>query len=286
MNGRPIEISVIIPSFNQAGLLKQCLDSLYDNITGLSWEAIVVDNASQDDSVRLVAAKYPGVRLIRNQANLGFAKAINQGLAEARGSYYLFLNSDVRVLTGALEALKDFLDKHQQVGAVGAKLLNNDRSVQIQGSFTSAGIWRRTKPKKIGFLPFACILLKKAAVERTGRLDENFFFYNEDLDYCRRLIKAGWQIYYLPQAAVIHQGGGSTKQLGPEALFEGYKGGLYLCRKHYPSWVYRIYSWAVFREISLRQFFQKDRAAVYDDLRRRLKDWLAAEAERTAPGAP
>lgn len=274
MTASPVEVSVIIPSFNQPDLLKQCLTALSEGISNITCQVIVADNASRDNSIKIVTEQFPEVTLLRNETNVGFARAVNQGIKAAQGQYLLLLNSDVVVIPGTVANLADFLKRTRQAGAVGAKLLNPDGTIQIQGSFTSAWIWPSRKPRAVRFMPFACFMLKREVVAKIGLLDENFFFYNEDLDYCRRLIKAGYQIFYLPQAAVTHLGGGSTKELGEAALFEGYKGGLYFCRKHYPGWISWLYQKAVFAEIALKRSVKRERAAAYAALSRRLKAWL------------
>lgn len=228
-------LSVIIVNFNTQDLLKNCLTSIYQYIDILEDEVIVVDNASQDDSVEMVKKKFPAVKLIINQKNLGFAKANNQALRQAQGEYCLLLNSDTQVKSGALEKLVRFANDHLEVGVVGAKLLNPDGSIQ-PSVYHFPSIWRAIKEYWLGqkgiyekYAPAvsgaveveavvgAAILIPKRVFDQVGLLNEQYFMYFEDLDYCRRVRRAGFEVYYLPQAEIIHHHGQSAAKIGSQA---------------------------------------------------------------------
>ena len=238
-----MELSIIIISFNTKELLKRCLNS----VIGDEWsvvrkkrpvtshqspvtEIIVVDNASTDGSVEMAKREFPQVKLIENRENLGFAKANNQALRQAQGKYCLLLNSDTEVKPGAPEKLVEFARQHSEAGIIGARLLNPDNSVQASSyHFPSikralAEFWLGRKgeyekyiaatskePVEVDVVSFAAALLPKKTLEEIGLLNERYFMYFEDLDYCRRVKRAGLKIYYLPEAEVVHHHGASGK---------------------------------------------------------------------------
>lgn len=218
-----MELSVIIVSFNTRELLKKCLASIKNA------EIIVVDNASTDGSVEMVKREFPQVKLIENRENLGFAKANNQALGLAHGEYRLLLNSDTQVKPQALEHLVAFAKKHPEVGIIGARLLNLDGSVQssvyhfpsIKGAIDEYWLGKKGSyekyaltgldPVSVEAVTGAAMLIPKSTIEKIGLLNEQYFMYFEDLDYCRRVKRANLKVYYLPDAEVIHYHGASGK---------------------------------------------------------------------------
>ena len=227
------DVSVIVVNWNTRRLLSECLMSLYDTIRNITFEVIVVDNGSSDGSVEMVQARFPQVHLIANQKNKGFTGANNQALAIFGGRYALLFNSDAVALPGAIETMVHFADAHPQVGMVGAQLLNTDGS--FQASFThfptlqqeflilSAlgrklyGHWYPSHGPRdsqvatqADYVEGACLLARREAVALVGGLDEDYFMYAEEVDWCFRMKQAGWQVWYLPQAKIIHHGGASS----------------------------------------------------------------------------
>ena len=196
----------------------------------------MVDNASLDESLEAVEASFPAVERIRNAENLGFSKANNQVIAKARGRYLLLLNNDTEVLPGALEHLVAFAEAHPRAGAVGCTLLDSSGAEhQLPASILSPHYWSRTRPRKVSWLVGACILLRREALEAIGGLDEDFFFYYEDVDLGMRLKKAGWQSFFTPGARVIHHEKKSSEiaSVKPLTLYHLYRGRLLMARKHY-----------------------------------------------------
>lgn len=224
-----LPLSVIIVTHNHAAYLSRCLDSLVLQVEQAGGEIIIIDNRSDDASVA-VARRYPQVRLYVNQERRGFAANANYGLALAQGRYLLLLNPDTEVLPGALEKLLGFMDAHPQVGLCGAQLLFPDGRVQPSPRrFPTLGtvIARRTplrvflrnsrlnrhhlmldmdhsQPQEVDWLLGACLLVRREALEEVGPLDEGFFLYIEDIDWARRMHQAGWKVYYVPAAQIIH----------------------------------------------------------------------------------
>jgi hypothetical protein len=235
------DLSIIIISYNTCKLLDDCVSSIYCKPSWLSLEVIVVDNASSDGSPDMVASKWPLVILIRNTANQGFAKANNQALAICRGRLALLLNSDTQVRGNALEVMVTFLDSHSQVGILGPQLLNADGTLQPSGnrmpSLLNQIWWSLPLHRIFGAEPWrsryldrgrdynqlvevdevsgAALLVRREVWKSIGVLDEEYFFYFEDIDFCMRAKKAGWCVIYLPEAQVMHHWGASSMQAGP-----------------------------------------------------------------------
>ncbi len=231
-----INVSVIIVSFNTKKLLRKCLASIEKIETG-DWrlETIVIDNASFDGSPEMIKKEFSQVKLIANKKNQGFAKANNQGLKIAKGDYLLLLNSDTEVRSGPLQKLGEFAQNRPQVGVVGAKLLNPDGSIQ-PSVYHFPTIWRAIKEywfglkgtyekyapmfeKEVGVeaVTGAAMLIPRGTIEKIGLLDERYFMYFEDLDYCRRVRRAGFKVFYLPTAEILHHHGQSAVKTGPKA---------------------------------------------------------------------
>ena len=229
-------LSVIIVNWNVRDLLRECLRSLAAGREQLELEVIVVDSASADGSIAMLREEFPWVRLITCDENVGFPRGNNLGLAEARGDYLLLLNPDTVVVDDALTVLRDYLATHPAVGAVGPQLLNPDGSVQSSrrrfptlatGFFESTwlqglvpGVLRRyyaldlpdDATAEVDWLTGACVMVPRAVYERVGGLDEGYFMYSEELDWCRRIVAAGWKVVYHPPARVIHHVGQSSDQ--------------------------------------------------------------------------
>jgi len=216
-----IIVSIIIPSFNTKEVTLRCVKSIVEN-TSFSYEIIVVDNGSTDGSVKQIT----NLKLIANSNNLGFARAVNQGIKVARGRYLLLLNSDVFTNKGSIEKMIDFAKKTPDCGVVGGKLVfgngKTQHSVMVFPTLwqTIAKYWLRRKdpvlPRDVAVVDAvvgAAFLITPEAISRIGVLDERYFMYFEDLDYCRRVKKAGLKTYYLPEAEFTHLHGESGKGL-------------------------------------------------------------------------
>jgi GT2 family glycosyltransferase len=261
------DLSIIIVNTNNRKLLEECLASIYKNTRKVSFEIIVSDNASTDGSQEMVKNKFPQVFLIENQENLGFIKASNLGLRNYHARYALLLNDDTVVKDSALDKLVEFMDHHPEAGACGPKLLNLDGSIQRQGGLLGKRFWRSKNPVAVDFVIGAALIVKKEVIDKVGILDENLYFYNDDLDWCVRIRKAGWKIYFLPQAEVIHYGGYSSRRTFKAKLFvEGFKGGLYFCRKHYGEAAFHIYRLTLILILVLAlpfQIFNKEKLKAY-----------------------
>lgn len=246
-----MRLSIVIVNWNTETLLRDCLASIAANPPEGACEVIVVDNASTDGSAAMVRDVFPEVRLLANGENVGFAGANNQGIEASSGEMILLLNADTVVRAGALETLLRFMENHPEAGAAGARLLNPDGSLQHSCSplptLLGEGLhlfhldyrqrramqaWDVSRPRPVDVLLGACMLLRRAAVEQVGLLDEGYFMYSEEVDYCRRLQDAGWTLYWAPEAEVVHYGGQSTRQAATEMFLRLYAGKLRYFRKH------------------------------------------------------
>ena len=231
-----MDISVIIVNWNTKGFLEECLASLATSKQSL--EIVVVDNNSSDGSPDMVKQKFPNVKLLCNTTNEGFAKGNNQAIKASSGRYVCLVNSDARILPGCLDALADYLDKNSEVGMVGPRVLNRDLTLQstcrrfpnLWNNFCDAFAFRRLFPNSAFFagehmlnfkhdrvifpdvLVGCFIMARREAVDEFGMLDENFFFYGEDIDWAMRCWKSGWKVAFFPNAEAVHFLGGSSKK--------------------------------------------------------------------------
>lgn len=227
----PPTLSVIIVTWNVKDLLLRTLARLPAACAPLTWETIVVDNASSDGSAQAVAAAFPGVHYLRNDTNFGYAKANNQGLALAQGEFLLLLNPDTEADAGSVSALVRFLQAHPVAGIVGPALVLSDGSPQpygFGGNPTVAYLLRRNarrllrrgplhdwgarQASRVDWVSGACLLARRAVFTQIGGLDETMFMYFEDNDWCLRAWQAGWEVWREPAARVLHIGGQSLKQ--------------------------------------------------------------------------
>lgn len=243
------DLSIIIVNYNKFKMLKECLESIYKNTSIINFETFVIDNASTDNSIPMVKQNFPQVNLIKNLSNFGFSKANNQAIKISKGKYILLLNNDTVVLNNALKKMVEFMDTHPHIGGLGPKLLNPDLTTQREGSILSKRFWNSKVPVETNFLTGAALMIRRGVFDKIGFLDENFFFYNEDIDICQRIKKAGWKLYFFPSAQIIHIGQ-KTKNI--EMIYEGYRGGLYLCKKHYNKFTNAIYRLGVLADVSIR----------------------------------
>lgn len=232
------DLSIVIVEWNTIDLLRDCLRSVYDNCGGIDIEVIVVDNASVDGSPEMVEAEFPQVIQIRNTDNRGFAAANNQGFELCTGRHILLLNSDTYVLGNVLKQSVSYLDANPNVGAMGCRVLNPDRTMQRTCSmwprlldlfFMSSGLWKLKRPRVFGryqmthwqrnterdveVISGCYLMLRRSVLEQVGPLDEDFFFFGEETDWCRRMRDAGWRLMFAPVGEIVHYGSASARKL-------------------------------------------------------------------------
>jgi hypothetical protein len=262
-----VDLTVIIVSWNVRELLRRCLESLV--LPRGTFEVIVVDNASSDGSPETVRTDFPHVRLVRNDENRGFPSANNQGLDLSNGRTLLLLNPDTEVVGDALATMVGYMDAHPEVGGLGPQLCNPDGSLQssrrrfptlstalvestvIQEWWKDNRILRRyymsdtpdDAIQPVDWVVGACLLVRREAYEQAGGLDEGFFMYSEEMDWCRRIRDAGWEIVYLPTATVIHHEGKSSEQVVAERHIRFQSSKVRYFRKHHGSVQGEVIRW-------------------------------------------
>ena len=248
-----LDLSIVIVSWNVRTLLERCLSSLpHSHLTpspspqvergaGVRCEIIVVDNASTDGSPDMVRQAFPDVRLIASDSNLGFARANNVGGAHSSGRYILLLNPDTEMIGDALQIMVSYMDSHADVGALGPRLHFPDGCIQpsrrrfptLLTAFLESTVLQQWFPRNrvlhryyvqdrsdeeeqdVDWVIGACLLIRRQAWEQVGPLDESFFMYSEELDWCHRAKTAGWRVVYIPWATVVHYEGQSSIQVVP-----------------------------------------------------------------------
>lgn len=263
--GNP-DVSVVIVNWNTRPVLQNALESLYKETNGVSFETIVVDNGSTDGSVELIKGFGRNVRLISLPENRGFAVGNNLGFKQACGRYVLMLNSDTIVLPTTLIGMVKFLDTHEDVGCVGCKHLNLDGTLQrsvdcfpnLLGDFLSySELYRlpflfpslqkrfpwwseHDKIFEVDWVNGACMMIRSEVITQVGGLDEGYFIYSEEIDWCYRIRKAGWRVFFTPEAEIIHLGGQAMNRAVDVRIVLKYKGEYRFYRKHYPFWKYIV----------------------------------------------
>lgn len=245
-----MKLSVVIVSYNVRSYLEQCLQSVQKALESIEGEVFVVDNHSDDDSVEVVKTRYPWVRLIANDENMGFAKANNIAIRQAGGEYVLLLNPDTVVEEDTLRQVLAFMDSHPKAGGAGVMMHNADGSLAPESRralptpwvscLKMLGFTKRyymshlpwDQPGRIDVISGAFCFLRKKALDEIGLLDEDFFMYGEDIDLSYRLLKGGWENWYLPYK-IIHYKGKSTQKSDYRYVHIFYQAMLIFFRKHY-----------------------------------------------------
>lgn len=255
-SNRP-DMSVTYVNLNTADLLRDSLISIYDQSWEHSIEVVIVDNASTDHSVEMIREEFPQATLIVNPEYRGFGAGNNQAFYSSKGRYLLMLNTDTIVLPGSLDAMIDFMDEHEDAGAMGCKLLNADGSLQRScwrgfPSLTSAIVdafylWRvapflrwvkdteLSEEELEGMLEVdhllgACMLIRSEVIEEVGALNEEYVIYLEETDLCYRMKKAGWKIFFDPTGEVIHFGQQTGRRMPVRSLLQSYRNYYRFCK--------------------------------------------------------
>jgi len=274
-------LDIIIVNHNSTDYLLSCLGSVYDSLQGLPAKVFVQDNASEDDVDRVNEA-FPKVLLSKNSYNMGFSKAANNALKQSAAPYIVLLNPDTHVPHGFFECVLRYMEENPDVGIIGPKILNRDGSVQgsarsfptlltaffgrnslLTGWFPNSRLARQSIPTNIsdGVAPMAvdwvsgaCMVVRKKAIDDVGFMDERFFMYWEDVDWCKRMWHSGWKVVYFPQASIVHYVGGSSEKLALRSVFEFHKS-CYRIYSKYANFPLKVISPLVFFGIALRFFF-------------------------------
>jgi len=248
-----MDISIIVVNWNTKELLLECLKSIYHTAIDLNIEVIVVDNDSHDGSIQAVKEKFSQVKLIQNNENKGFAKASNQAISVASGRYLLLLNSDTRLTDGALTAFVNFMDKTPEAGIAACQYIDDEGNKQnsfdnfptLPTELLNKTLLKTLFPqkypskKKDYYQPMevesvigACMMVRREAIKQVGMLDEDYFFFMEETDWCFRMRDAGWKIYHLPEIRIYHLQGKSKERNPSKAWIEYYRSSYKKKKKH------------------------------------------------------
>jgi hypothetical protein len=256
-----VYLSIIIVSYNTREVIRNCLSSIYQNPPKQPFEIIVVDNNSLDESQKVIEREFPDVILIRNSENVGFARANNQGIEVSKGEFILILNPDTVLFPGALDRMIAFMEKNPDVGAVTPKIWLDEGKTLHQScilhpftienyifAYSLLGrvflhnwvlkklwkkdimIWLSKDPLEVDCIAGTCIMVRREVLKNVGLLDENFFMFFEDVDWCLRMKKMGWRLFFLPEAEIMHIAHQSTSDRISEIHHNSQ---VYYLRKHF-----------------------------------------------------
>ncbi len=272
-------ISIVIVNWKTPRLLSGCLDSLFADAGSRDFEIWVVDNASGDGSLAMLEERYPRVRVIANEENVGFARACNQAIARSSGRYVLLINPDTLAVGDAVSRLAEFMDANPQCGAVGPKILNPDGTLQLAcrrsfpdplAAFFRLSYLSRLFPRsklmarynltfedpdsllEVDALSGSCMMVRRQAIETVGVLDEEWFMYGEEIDWCWRIKKAGWKVVYNPQAVIYHYHGAASRLRPVKATISLHHGMTLFYRKHVAPRYWAPFNALVYAGIWLR----------------------------------
>ncbi len=292
-----MKLSIVIVNYNVRYFLEQCLKSVYKALDGIDAEVFVVDNNSADSSVEMVRASFPGVKLIVNEDNPGFSKANNQAIRKAQGEYILLLNPDTVVEEQTFQRSLEFMDAHPKAGGLGIKMIDGRGNylpeskrglptpwVAFYKIFGLSALFPRSKRfakyylghlsedenQEVEVLAGAYMLMRKKVLDEVGLLDEDFFMYGEDIDLSYRILKGGYQNYYLADSTIIHYKGESTKKGSLNYVRVFYRAMVIFTEKHFNSRFARLYS--LF--INLAIYFRAAMALISRALKRSLQPLL------------
>ena len=276
-----MKLSIIVVNYNNEDVLLPLLGSIYQNTKLKALEIIVVDNASKDNSVDMIKLNFQEIKIIANPHNLGFSSAVNQGIRSSSGEFVLILNPDVIVKQNAIDTMLRFIESHQKAGAVGCKILNPDGSIQTSGKsfpdpmvmlFVTLNLHRifpdnpvtkkyyhpledYDRPHQVEHLMGSCLMVKRSVIDEIGLMDENFFLYCEDVDWCFRIHKAGHEIWYIPDAEVVHAKGAATRKESYRGIIEYHKSAWYFYKKYYYAIYPKTLTFVFYVGLQLRKFW-------------------------------
>jgi len=274
-----IDLSIIIVTHNDWPLLRACLESIFCNTTSRRYAVWVIDNDSSDGTPELVKARYPQVTLIKNDANLGYAQANNVGICQSRSRYVLLLNPDVKIPPYTVDEMLRLMDSETDIGIVGPKLVRPDGDLDyacrrmfpnyLDFVFWLFNLYRSfprshkvgrynllylnpDEPTEVEAVAGAFMLARRSAIDKVGKLDERFFIYGEDLDWCYRFVLAGWRVLYYPKIVVLHHKGGTTRRISQRMIYHFYRSNYLLYKKHLAPRTPALLNWFLYGAVFLR----------------------------------
>jgi GT2 family glycosyltransferase len=253
-------LSIVLVNYNTEKLLRRCQETVYAGANGTPHDIWVVDNSSRDSSVAMLKSLFPMVKVIQNPSNVGFSRANNVVISQSRSDYILLLNPDTLIIGDAIERVVKFMKEHPEVGIAGCKVLNRDGTLQLACRRSiptpEVAFYRVTglsklfprsrvmakynmtyespdRTHEVDAVSGAFLMIRRNVVDEIGPLDERFFMYGEELDWCLRAKRAGWSVMYYPEAQIVHYKGESTKYNSRKAAIEFHRAMYLFHRKHF-----------------------------------------------------
>jgi GT2 family glycosyltransferase len=257
-----MDLSVVIVNYRTRDDVLELLASLLPELEGLEAECVVVDNDPAGGTGAALAGRFPAVRSIDNRENLGYARAVNQGLRATTGAFVMVMNPDCQVRPGAVRALLGLLRARPRAAMAGPRIEGPDGALEYSarrfpgpmaflfnryslltrlfpGNRFSRGYlmsdWDHASVREVDWLSGACLMVRRAAIDQVGPMDEAFFLFNEDVDWCRRMVLAGWSNVYVPDAVVVHRVGASRGKVANRVILERHRGMIHYFHKHHPA---------------------------------------------------
>jgi hypothetical protein len=257
-----MDLSTVIVNYKSRRVLIDCLASLEMDAADYEHETVVVDNDPSAGALEEIARRFPKVRGIANTENVGFARAINQGIAATTGAYVMVLNPDCFIEHGSLAALIGYLRAHPRTGVVGPRMIGRDGKLQYSARafpdpltflFNRYSLltrlfpgnpysrryllsdWDHASVRPVDWLSGACLMVRRTAIDQVGPLDEAYFMFNEDVDWCRRMKQGGWEVVYVPEAMIHHDIGASRRRVAAKVIVERHRGMIHYFHKYHPS---------------------------------------------------
>lgn len=257
-----MELSTVIVHYRSLEPLLGCLAALERSAAGVVHEIVVVDNSPGDGAAEAVRARFPAVRWIANADNVGFARAVNQGLAAGTGAVAMLLNPDCELDPGAVPALLAHLRAQPRCGIAAPRIHNPDGTLEFSARaypdhltflFNRYSLltrlfpgnpwsrrylltgWDHASVRDVDWVSGACMAVRREAIAQVGPMDEAFFMFNEDVDWCRRMNAAGWRVTYVPEARAVHHVGASRGRVAPKVIWERHRGMVHYFHKHHPA---------------------------------------------------
>ena len=255
-------LSTVIVHYRTLATLPACLRAIAVSSEGLETETVVVDNHSGDGVAEVLARDFPRVRLLNNPGNFGYARAVNRGIAETSGEFVLVMNPDCTLDPGAVGALIGHLRAHPRSAIVGPRIVNPDGSLEYSARafpdhlaflFNRYSLltrwfpgnpysrrylltdWDHATVRDVDWLSGACLMVRREAIRQVGPMDERFFMFNEDVDWCRRMKLAHWTVTYVPEAGAVHHVGASRRRVAARVIVERHRGMIHYFHKHHPT---------------------------------------------------
>jgi GT2 family glycosyltransferase len=257
-----MDLSTIIVNYKSRIPLLDCVASLQVDAAGYEHETVVVDNDPAGGTLEELARRFPKVRGIANAENVGFARAVNQGLAATTGTFVMIVNPDCFIERGSIAALIGYLRAHPRAGVVGPRMIGRDGKLQYSARsfpdhhtflFNRYSLlsrlfprnrhtrrylltdWDHASVRAVDWLSGACLLVRRTAIDEVGPMDEAYFMFNEDVDWCRRMHQGGWGVVYVPEALMHHDIGASRRRVSAKVIVERHRGMIHYFRKYHPT---------------------------------------------------